>query len=692
MDSKVNKFKGFLSKYSFIVLDFLLLAFIFQMSYIVHRSVAFVIMLILFEVVNKTKLAQKFVDRFDIGLFLMSIGISTLPMFFFYRYVISDLPEFLTRFSIPITIIDCIFFGCIIFYILSLFIKNTKGLVKKYAKALLAGLALSFLFNIYLPIDSFVGNISNFEFPIQEFIGWQLVFCAVCAFAFATLLCIIPDKIFKYVYVVFLGLAVAFYVQYSFLNGKLSLLGVSNDELSVSASTKILNIIVWIAIIAAVSVVVILLKKKKDQVDIIGYGLYLALHIVSCILLLVFAPKEIYGVTTEYYFDSSEQYVVSKNNNVIVIVFDCFDNSYVAPFHEAHPEYFDGLKDFTLYTDTCSVYDSTVTSMSQMFGGAEFDNTLGKYDWFDACWNSEKTTTFYDELHKNGYTCNCYNFEMPEPQYLYGKFDNLKKYDEPHKLELESFDYDNFRRDFAKLAFFRSLPYCLKGSIEFDGLSFREIAIYKISTECYYRNADYYANMNITLSDTDNNYFMVNHLNGTHQPCDQDVEIMNSFMIMEGVVDQLQQLGVYDNSTIIFTSDHGYHNEQAEFGWGATPLFLIKPPHTTQDQIVFTSTPEWHEDMMGTIAYLSGIDQDVAPKFFGDTIFDYNEDSVRTRIWYDRVYDESVPAIYSTGRLNYTTIYNAYCKYEFTGSSDCLYGKVPGSEGTEILPMTEYFG
>ena len=83
MDSKVNKFKGFLSKYSFIVLDFLLLAFIFQMSYIVHRSVAFVIMLILFEVVNKTKLAQKFVDRFDVGLFLMSIGLSTLPMFFF---------------------------------------------------------------------------------------------------------------------------------------------------------------------------------------------------------------------------------------------------------------------------------------------------------------------------------------------------------------------------------------------------------------------------------------------------------------------------------------------------------------------------------------------------------------------------------------------------------------------------------
>ena len=199
-------------------------------------------------------------------------------------------------------------------------------------------------------------------------------------------------------------------------------------------------------------------------------------------------------------------------------------------------------------------------------------------------------------------------------------------------------------------------------------------------------------NLNLKLADNDNNSFMVNHLNGTHKTAEEEVEIQRSFEIMEAIVDQLQQLGVYDNSTIIFTSDHGYHNEESEFGFGATPLFLIKAPHETHDQIVFTSTPEWHEDMMGTIAYLTGIDQDVEPKFFGNTIYDYNEDSVRTRVWYDRMYDEHVPAIYSTGRLNYTTIYNAYCKYEFTGSSDCLYGKEPGSEGTEILPMKEYFG
>ena len=602
------------------------------------------------------------------------------------------MPDFVAKYAVPILVIDGLFFAVLIFFGLSFVIKDKKANSKKYLKSLVAGSALSFVINIYLPVDSFVGNVENFEFPIQEFIGWQLLFFAVIAIAIATIFFVIPNKIYDYVYAGFLGLAVAIYAQYSFLNGKLSLLGVSNDALHVSMSTKIINIIIWIAIIALVIVAVHFLKKKKKNIDFFGYIIYLALHIVATILLLVLAPKEIYGVTTEYYFDSSEQYTVSKNNNVIVIVFDCFDNSYIEPFYEQHPEYFNVTKDFTLYTDTCSVYDSTVTSMCQMFGGAEFDNTLGKYDWFDKCWNSEKNIKFYQLMHENNYVCNAYNFEMPEPQYLYDRFDNVKKYDEPHKLKLESFDYDNFRTDFGKLSLFRSLPYFFKESIEFDGLSFREIAIYERTTECYYINSDYLFNMNYKLSDSDKNYFMVNHLNGTHQPCDVDAEIISSFDIMNNLIVQLQELGVYDNSTIIFTSDHGYHNEESEFGWGATPLFMIKMPNERHDSIVFTKTPEYHKDMMATIAYAAGIDSQVEPKYFGDTIFDYNEDSVRTRIWYDRMYDESVPAIYSTGRLNYTTIYNAYCKYEFEGSSDCLYGKEPGSEGTEILPMTEYFG
>lgn len=684
-------------KYSFLILDFLLLVFMFQISYSLHKSVAFVLMLILFEIVSKTGLSTRIVDRFNAPLFFVSMCFATFPLYLFYNYYFKDLPDFITRFAAPILFLDCVFFAILIFFPLSFIIKDSKGVAKKYFKSLVGTLALSFMVIIYLPLDSFIGNIDNFEFPIQRFIGWQLLFCIVVACFAATLLFLIPDKIYTYVYAAFLGLGIAAYVQYNFLNSELTLLGVSNDALSVSTKTKVINILIWLVIIFACVALAVVLKKVQKKEDkknyfTIGFILYFALHLVSSVLLIAFAPQQIYGVTSEYFVDSTDCYTVSKHNNVIVIVFDCFDNSYIEPYYQENPDAFVGLKDFTLYTDTCSVYDSTVTSMSQMFGGAEFDNTLGKFEWLDASWNSEKTLKFYELLHQNNYECNGYNFEMPEKEYIYGKFDNVHKNEKPEVLELEWFRYDRFQRDFGKLALFRCLPYYFKEYIEFDGLSFREIATYKLGSDSYYMNSDYLAHLDLHFSDDDKNYLMINHINGTHKPCTLEEGIVSSFDIMNKIVQQLKDLGVYDSSTIIFTSDHGYHNEEAEFGWGATPLFMIKAPNDQHDSIVFTKTPEYHEDIMATIAYLTGIDQSVEPGFFGNTIYDFDENSVRTRVFYDRIYDEGLPAIYSTGRLNYTTIYNAYCKYEFTGPSDILYGKAPGSEGTESLPMTEYFG
>ena len=121
--------------------------------------------------------------------------------------------------------------------------------------------------NIYLPLDSFIGNIDNFEFPIQRFIGWQLLFCVVIACFAATLLFLIPDKVYTYVYAALLGIGIAAYVQYNFLNSELTLLGVSNDALSVSTKTKVINIIVWLVIIAACVALAVVLKKfqKKDD-------------------------------------------------------------------------------------------------------------------------------------------------------------------------------------------------------------------------------------------------------------------------------------------------------------------------------------------------------------------------------------------------------------------------------------------
>ena len=128
--------------------------------------------------------------------------------------------------------------------------------------------------------------------------------------------------------------------------------------------------------------------------------------------------------------------------------FDAFDNLMFSEAVKEHPDYMDGLNDFTIYTNTSSVFDSTVTSMNQMFGNCSFDNTLSLNDWLDSGWNSETTTSFYDAMHEDNYICNAYNFELSEKSYLYGRFDNVEKFDKPKSIKPEQFAIRRFTDDF----------------------------------------------------------------------------------------------------------------------------------------------------------------------------------------------------------------------------------------------------
>ena len=135
-----SKLVSFCKKFGFIILDIMILAFIFQLSYVIHRSVAFVVLLVVLEFCSKTKLATRIVERFDLSLFLISTALATLPLFFYYRFVFTEMPDFVFKYAVPILIIDGLFFAVLIFFGLSFVIKDKKANSKKYLKSLVAGM------------------------------------------------------------------------------------------------------------------------------------------------------------------------------------------------------------------------------------------------------------------------------------------------------------------------------------------------------------------------------------------------------------------------------------------------------------------------------------------------------------------------------------------------------------------------
>ena len=65
-------------------------------------------------------------------------------------------------------------------------------------------------------------------------------------------------------------------------------------------------------------------------------------------------------------------------------------------------------------------------------------------------------------------------------------------------------------------------------------------------------------------------------------------------------LDELKNMGVYDNSTIIITADH----EKIMTVDGIQPIFFIKEPYKKNDRLAVCSSPVSAEEFMPTIMKL----------------------------------------------------------------------------------------
>ncbi len=105
-------------------------------------------------------------------------------------------------------------------------------------------------------------------------------------------------------------------------------------------------------------------------------------------------------------------------------------------------------------------------------------------------------------------------------------------------------------------------------------------------------------------------------------------------VVMQEYIRQLKALegDVYDNATIIITADHGIDRNTPQ------PIYFIKPPYVSQEEMQITSAPISHDDFQATV--LTCIGQDTSG--YGTSVFDWKEGDQRTReYWFpaDRVVD-----------------------------------------------------
>lgn len=190
--------------------------------------------------------------------------------------------------------------------------------------------------------------------------------------------------------------------------------------------------------------------------------------------------------------------------------------------------------------------------------------------------------------------------------------------------------------------------------------------------------------------DVESNYFILQHLRGVHPPYNIDENgksLQNAtleqsakgyFLMVEEYLRQMKDLGVYDNSTIIITADHGS-------GRDTQIIYFIKEAGKRQDAMQISTAPISNKDLIPTI--LASIGEDYSS--FGKSIYDFGENEMRERTVLVRAKNDQYPLVpkHNSTALGSSNVYNAFT---YTGNSKDLLD-VMDKGPTEIIPMTDAF-
>lgn len=570
---------------------------------------------------------------------------------------------------------------------------TTRGMWANFKKIYPPMLVLAFMFYVYLPSESFIGNKSDFEFTYQMFIFRNLFLAVFGSMAAAIFIGAMKKKFIDAAGVALFGLVTAIYIQYMFLNGKLGLIDGGSPDWSRYTVDIIIGYIVW-AILLAIPIV--LMRRWARLWEKLRVGIPAALggvqFLTLCTLLLT-ASDDIYRLDLNY-MSPQEQFTVSAKDNLILFVMDSMDNAYVKRLLETEPEVFEGLEDFTVYLNTCSVFDYTKPSMTQMLTGMDFAVELPGAEWYERAWSSERAAVFYERFHEADYTINGFNMDNNIVDKYAGKYDNYGQYEE-EELQNMIVDKDRMYDKLSELALYRVLPMGLKPLIDSKNLTFTGIV--KIQEKACYENEDYMRHLRLTVSDVPNNYFVVEHLEGTHLSAHALTDAKYVFGIVKEYIRQMRELGVYDDATIIVTADHGEHNAFDFAGIGtpmaqaATPIFMVREKGVHREELVMNHAPIYHEDIQATLLDCAGLYDSLSDReMFGLSIFDIEEDALRERTWYDRQPNDHYPPVSRMGASTIMTNINTYYGYTYVGDMETLDEMVGEMRYTQIYPMTDY--
>lgn len=550
-------------------------------------------------------------------------------------------------------------------------IKFGFNIKKRILPVIILSVCIPLILFVAIPFEIYANNMDEFLFSLSDFFPWCILFGFLLAACIACGVLFLPEKAYRIVYALILSVSFMLFLQGTFLNfGINSLAGDNLGSASVHIGLKILDLFIWIVVIAA-AVVLSLIKDTKGIIAIVAVILSIvivATQIINPLSNTINHPNVFQSRIARLEKENSnfKNEVLTRENltsvsserNVFYFVIDRFDEYFAEAAYEIQPDIYDNLDGFTWFKDNLSLYGHTYPSIAYMLTGNEYDNGLLRKEYLNDVYKNNNTLSV---LNDNGYSVNLYT----QDYYAYNTACNLPDYVNNISVakQFETTQPMKLVNCMLGTSAIRCMPLFFKDvtkgvSSETFNESVTSVGVngyegYSAKNDTVYGQAaaaDFQTN-------GDKNFSFI-HIEGCHdvsvdyisksvsvkQKNEITASVKNSLRVVNEYIRVLKEKNLYKDATIIITGDHpsAIDDTSAPKGAKLTALFFKRAGYdgTPLEQ---SDAPVSHENIWPAIMQSENITRGNE----GKGLFENDLPGERKYIWQTYVRNQCDEYIYS---------------------------------------------
>ena len=501
-------------------------------------------------------------------------------------------------------------------------------------------LALFFVFTVFFygPTGIYLANADELRFGLGVVIKVSLIVSLVTFVLITVFSLIVPKKLFKWYMLLVFGVTLGFYVQGNYINHDYGVLDGSNIDWGDYTGYGIVNTLIWAACIILPFIIYLIIRKKdKELINKIVFFACIFLVVIQIPAFISQAAsykkkgKETLAITTKDMFSYAPQ------DNIVLFILDGMDERYYGDYLSRHPEFEADNEGFVHYDNALTGGARTMMAMPILYTGIPYNRQDTYSDYIDEVF---KQDNLLEKMSKAGYEVRIYSETLFFSNDTAEDVENFELIKDPVTSKYM------LARKLYKLSLFKFMPHFLKSRFWMNTAEFEEAM--KRENDYEFNDIKFYELFNqqkLTIDKSKKKTFTVYHMEGAHRPFDMNEygkaskaekpgrrpQMAGVFRIVNDILSDMKEKGIYDSSTIMITADHGDMKRCQRI------MLLLKEAGAT-GEIRYSHAPVSSFDFP---IYFAGLAGESMTNEYGVDMLSLKDDDQRTRYLFRNSSDNS---------------------------------------------------